>query len=75
MATNGNDEVLKKVKSLLDILNQKRSDLQKIDENMSSMVIMRQRAAEVVDGARKELRAELKKLDPGLDLILVQDHA
>ena len=61
-------EISARIKSVLDSLAQKREELDKVRSDELRLTIIKGKAEKAVQSLRVQLRAELRKFDPGLEI-------
>lgn len=66
-------EISARIKSVLDSLAQKREELDKVRSDELRLTIIKEKAEKAVQSLRVQLLAELKKFDPGLELLIDEE--
>ena len=66
-------EISARIKSVLDSLAQKREELDKVRSDELRLTIIKEKGEKAVQSLRAQLLAELKKFDPGLELLIDEE--
>ena len=66
-------ETIGRIKSILDSLAQKREEFDKVTSDMNRLAIMKERTEVVLLSLRVQLIAELRKFDPGLEILVDEE--
>ena len=66
-------ETSARIKSVLDSLAQKREELDKVRSDELRLTIIKEKGEKAVQSLRAQLLAELKKFDPGLELLIDEE--
>lgn len=63
-------EVVKRIQGLLETLDQKKSEVTRLDQDMNRMKLALGEATKALDNTRRQLLVELQKLDEGIPEML-----
>lgn len=66
-------ETIGRIKSILDSLAQKREEFDKVTSDMNRLAIMKERTEVALLSLRVQLVAELRKFDPGLEILVDEE--
>ena len=66
-------ETIGRIKSILDSLAQKREEFDKVTSDMNRLAIMKDRTEVALLSLRVQLVAELRKFDPGLEILVDEE--